>query len=84
MLEVIVDVWLSGVDQQVVLNWLMTMQLFYVRKEDKQGSLHLHPTHTKIVEVKSPIKGKVRHPSSPPPHPQKEKTRHSFQKCRGV
>lgn len=48
------------------LNWLMTMQLFYVRKEDKQGSLHLHPTHAKIVEIKSPIKGKMR-PLPPPP-----------------
>ena len=61
------------------LNWLMTMQLFYVRKEDKQGSLHLHPTHAKIVEIKSSIKGKMRPPPPPPlPPPQKEKTRHSF------
>ena len=44
----------------------MTMQLFYVRKEDKQGSLHLHPTHAKIVEIKSPIKGKMRAPFPPP------------------
>ena len=55
------------------------MQLFYDRKEDKQGSLHLHPTHAKIVEIKSSIKGKMRPPSpTPPPPPQKEKTRHSF------
>ena len=53
------------------LNWLMTMQLFYVRKEDKQGSLHLHPTHAKIVEIKSPIKGKMR--PLPPPPPKKKK-----------
>lgn len=49
----------------------MTMQLFYVRKEDKQGSLHLHPTHAKIVEIKSPIKGKMR--PLPPPRQKKKK-----------
>ena len=46
------------------------MQLFYVRKEDKQGSLHLHPSHAKIVEIKSPIERKM-HPLPPTPHKEK-------------